>query len=430
MKKEQSPRWAAYASSLASARGEQFIQPFLLNWKNQQSPQQRDFAFAQELSYGSTRMARALDYLATQLTPQGKLQVKLKERVFLRTALYQWFYMDRVPLYALANESTQLAHQLFHSRFVKFLSAILRRLEDHSPQLPQGMDPGSLAIRYSFPDSFVRELLENYGEEKTLQILDVSNQTTPTMARWRQAPWPDQNWITTTPFRVGIIDSSLVRQASQHQEFYIQNVTPATLIGNLAADITPPKTILDLCASPGGKTLAAADLFPQATIHANDLSEKKLERIKENLQRYQRSAHLSCHKGEQFPLDQSFDLLILDVPCSNTGVLGKRPEARWRLEEETRQLEEIQRTLLRRASRLVKEGGQIWYLTCSILPRENQQQVDWACETLGLERGQIEQLILPQQEGWDGGYGCCLQKKKKSCNISSCGSDEASSQGI
>jgi 16S rRNA (cytosine967-C5)-methyltransferase len=198
------------------------------------------------------------------------------------------------------------------------------------------------------------------------------------------------------------------------QNLYIQNITPALLCMRLSEKMTEvPCRILDLCASPGGKLLMAHDLFPQAELYANDVSEDKMRKVRENLKKYDVTAHLTIGIGEKYPTSQRFDLIILDVPCSNTGVLNKRPEARFRLNREYLDpLKAAQLRLLKHARELISEKGFIWYMTCSILPEENEQIVDCACELYGLKMISCC-LQLPNREGYDGGYAALLQPVSK-----------------
>lgn len=391
------PREAAYLATLSACREEGFASEALDRWAKKDSPSGRDFALAREIAYGSLRMALALDHCAKQLSDKGRLQLKLKERVLLRTALYQWAFMDKVPVYAIADESIRIAKKHCHSRFVSFLNALLRKLGDTSPSLPDDW-----SIRYSIPQYLLDLIIEEYGRDQAEGIFQAYNQPGVTTARIRG---PD--------FKV--IPVKDVEQVAASTEYYIQNITQATLMGELCQQISPPERVLDLCAAPGGKTIAAHDAFPKASLYANDVSEAKLEKVRENLTKYGVEAQLRCGVGEEYPLDQSFPLVIADLPCSNSGVLNKRPEARWRINAESlEQLLVTQKSLLKRASALLKPGGHLFLMTCSILKCENQALVDYAINELDLSPTAYERAILPNLEGWDGGFACLLRKKEGS----------------
>ncbi len=412
-------REAAYLALLQSSQFKGFISDFLEKWKAEHNPSVKDFNLAQEIAYGTARMSLALDFLAEIFAARKKLNLKLKERLFLRMAVYQYYYMNRIPLYAIVDETLKLARNYCHETFLRFLNAILRKLGDIKPELPQGNSIIDLSIRYSYPQFFVREVTDAFGFEKGSQILEIGNTVSPVMVRYREiaknAEHADLQDVTLEPFRIASMKiKGIIEEISQSDQFYIQNVTPPTLLGNLAKRIhKKPKNILDLCSSPGGKIIALHDLFPNAELHANDISQEKLKRLSQNFNKYSLNVNVTCQNGEDYPTDKKFDLVVLDVPCSNSGVLNKRPEARWRLSQDSlNELKKTQLALIQNAANLLSEEGRIWYMTCSILPKENEDIIEEACESFNLQVEYLE-TILPNFEGWDGGFACILKNEKQ-----------------
>lgn len=411
-------REAAYLAIAASMKQERYVVHTLGEWHRAHSPSQQDYAFAMELASGTVRMGLALDYIASSFTTTGKISVKLKERALLRMSVYQHCYMDKVPLYAIVNESIILAKKYCHGTFAGFLNALLRKMGESEPSLPSGGSIEELSVLYSYPAYFVDQLAGTYGIERVRGILSAGNSPSKTMVRVR--PGTD---ISTEAFKflspavdsgvpVSVVSKTASLSAiSAMPEVYIQNATPVALVAELGQRTKRPGSILDLCASPGGKLLAAHDMFPGVPLYANDISEEKIARLSENLKKYSVEAHLSIGPGEDYSVEgRVFDLIILDVPCSNSGVLNKRPEARWRLSREAvGQLAVKQRALLGRAVELLAEGGVIWYLTCSILREENDDRVREAAEAHGLTI-EYAKTILPNEEGWDGGFAALLRK--------------------
>ncbi len=411
------PREAAYCALLASLRQENFITHSLEAWQQKHHPSSLDFAFALEIASGSARMALALDHIAAQLSTHQKLSLKLKERALLRTAIYQHYYMDKVPLYAIVNETINIGKKYCHRTFVSYLNAMLRQLNVISPTLPTGDSTHNLSVRYSYPEYFVQQLVKDYGQATTIDILNAGNQRPVTMVRLRPGMHLEGDAFrqltplkhAELPVAICYLQNVMIDIAAS-PGCYIQNATPATLIADLAQLSPTPQRILDLCASPGGKLLAAHDAFPQATLYANDISPDKLQRLTQNLIKYKTSAQLSCGQGEDYPTNEQFDIVILDVPCSNSGVLNKRSEARWRLTPEAlQQLKLTQQKLLAHASKLINKEGVLWYLTCSILKEENEQLLAAFCQQHAM-RITYSRTVLPNVEGWDGGYACLLQK--------------------
>lgn len=404
------PREAAYLALLASVKNGEFVTSTLNQWQRLEKPSPRDFALAYEVASGSARMALALDYLAKELSIKKQLSLKVKERVLLRTALYQYYYLEKIPLYALVNDTIELAKKYCHKTFVSFLNALLRRLEHHTPQLPTGISTSNLSIHYSYPEYFIEMLIVDYGLTQTIEILKAGNQPPVAMAKVRPKIIDvlKESFISELPvIRIG--DTTTIKDVALSPDYYIQNITPIALVNELASKSPSPQCILDLCSSPGGKLIAAHDLFPNASLYANDVSMDKIERLSENLNKYEIQAHITCGNGESYPTTQQFDLIILDVPCSNSGVLNKRHEARWRINQENlTELNIIQKKLIQHAATLLKPNGILWYLTCSVLKEENEHFLSKLCSEMNLTLSYFK-TFLPNAEGWDGGFGAILR---------------------
>lgn len=411
-----SSREAAYLAILASLRNEKFIENSLNDWLKQSSPTITDYRLAERLACGTMQMSLTLDYLATQLTSNKKLSLKQKERVLVRLALYQFYFLERVPLYAITDESIKIAKKYCHSSFIGFLNATLRSLEKNPPKMPSGNSISDISTEYSYPEFFVKQLFSSHDLSTTKAILTAGNLPPPTMVRFRSDPKsiPEQ-WLSSLDFlptfpKIAVLkNSQLISELSSSPICYIQNATPAFLMTQLAKHSSiNPKSILDLCASPGGKLIAAHDLFPTAKLFGNDVSEEKIQKLLENFRKYKIEVTITVGKGENFYWPSQFDLIILDVPCSNSGVLNKRPEARWRLSQEAlSELTQTQLNLIEHAKTLLSPQGEIWYLTCSILKMENEDLIKVACDKFGLTV-RSQRLILPNEMGWDGGFGCSL----------------------
>lgn len=408
-------REAAYLAILAASRGEGFVSDFLEKWQKEQNPLPADYRLACQLAIGTIQMALALDHLAEQLSKQKKLSLKLKEKIILRMSLYQYFFLERIPIYAIADEMQKLAQRYCHRVFSSFLNAILRQLSiKPNVTLPASDKDADLSVRFSYPLFFVQALLSQYSLSQTKEILMAGNQPSKIMVRLRknlQNITQQGIELFDNPYSpMGILkDTSKISQISSSNDFYIQNITPVVLMSELCQRKIKPNKILDLCASPGGKLLFLHDAFPDAALYGNDVNEEKIHTLQENCDKYGIPAVLSVGDGTQFTSPHKFDLIVLDVPCSNTGVLNKRPEARWRLDHEAlSSLETKQLNLIRHAISLLENGGEIWYLTCSILPIENEGLVQKASHELGLQI-KWQKTILPNELGYDGGFACALR---------------------
>ncbi len=391
------PREAAYQALLLAHRNEAFIQESLTSWANSCHPSQNDIYLAQEISYGTMRMQLALDHQAAHLAEPNPLRLKAKEKILLRMSLYQYYYMDRIPLYAIVNESVSLAKTHCHETFTRFLNMLLRKMEKIPLQLPQGATPRELSIRFSYPLYIVEQFCKQFGLEQATALLETSNLPAQVMARQRKPINGEFTFIKPKAAELKTIAASA--------EYYIQNATPAVLISKAFAQLQSyPKKVLDLCAAPGGKSATIYDLDPNISLTVNDVSETKLARIRENFTRLGIPAQYSLARGEQFSSQERYDLIIIDAPCSNSGVLNKRPEARWRLSPVyLQELQALQLALINNAKTLLAPNGKLWYMTCSILEQENRH--------IASSAGNIsyEQTIYPCADGSDGGYLAILE---------------------
>lgn len=373
-----------------------FVSDFLEKWEKEASPASQDFRLAKAIAYGCVQRALSLDAIAEQCAKKGRLALKVKERAVLHIAVYQLYYLNNIPAYAAVNEAVALAKKYCHPTFCRFLNALLRNILEAKPFLSEDKD---LSRYYSYPPYLIELLFNDYDRETVRDILRLGNLPAPLMYRKRS-----ENPLCT--HLVG--EEEQIAEMAKSSEIYIQNATPVALMANLAKGFAPPRNILDLCCAPGGKLIAAHDLFPEAYLYGNDLSEPKVRLISENLDKYRIQATLSCGRGEDYTHDERFDLILLDVPCSNSGVLNKRPEARWRVSPRSMaDLKQLQLKLLENAVRLLSPGGQIWFMTCSILSSENEAITREASQRFCLN---IEKSLtfIPNEQGWDGGFGCAL----------------------
>jgi len=393
-------REAAFLSVMASMSNERFVSDFLEEWHRLAKPQRRDWAFAQEVAYGTVRMALALDHIAEKLSDKGRLKLKVRERVLLRTALYQHVFMDRVPAYAIASETIVIAKKVCNSRSIPFLNAVLRKLSDADHSLPEEKTPAAMSVRYSYPEFFVSELIKGYGIVTSEEVMAYGNISPRISVRIRGNGKVLKGMTAISDGVAFVDDMAMMKDIVASDEYYIQNPTPISLLTGMCRHISPPRRVLDMCASPGGKALLVHDIFPDAELVVNDISEKKLQKLMENVEKYKIPAKVSCCRGEEFESAKLFDVIIIDAPCSNSGALSRRAEARWRLSEDAvGKLQQTQKMLIKHAKNLLAPEGKIFYMTCSILRSENEDVAGSA---------EYSETILPTKDGRDGGFACIV----------------------
>lgn len=309
------------------------------------------------------------------------------------------------------------------------INSVLRRVPGPLLELSQlpGDDPASLAIRYSHPEWLVRRWLAAFGVVSTRELLTWDQKPGPVYARFRPGPtdepihlsgavateWPGFVEIGSTPW-------SEITAALNAGAIYIQD--PATRLAPELLGIQGPETILDLCSAPGGKTLQLAEKAAECggRVVAVDLPSSRSVRLRENIDRRvglpvtvieSDVRNLSSKSFLSRDLPEAFDGVLIDVPCSNTGVLRHRVDAKWRLREtDLRKLTRLQFHLIEAAARFVRPGGRLVYSTCSLEEEENDGVVKAFIDAhpdFELLEGAVSR---PWSSGHDGA-GCFLLGK-------------------
>jgi 16S rRNA (cytosine967-C5)-methyltransferase len=378
----------------------------------------QDRALCQELVYGVVRWQSTLDWLVARKTSPRTQNIAI--RALLHLGLYQLFWLDRIPDHAALNETVELSKRLGFGPRAGFINAVLRgysREREKTRQALEALKKSDPPVGCSHPSWLVERWQANWGMEHTATLLAWNNQPPPTfarlnalksdaaklMARWRQegVGFVERQWDWTGPGSVFEISShpSLAELGSfQEGWFYVQD--PSTLLAVRQLDPQPGETILDLCAAPGGKTtLIAQRMGNRGRIVARDNHPERLKLLEENCRR------LGATCVETSPASGLFDRILLDAPCSNTGVLRRRVDLRWRIQPaEIERLSKAQATLLSKAAPELKHGGRLVYSTCSLEKEENKGVVETFLATHLDFRLESERQLLPFVEEVDGAY--------------------------
>ncbi len=420
----------------------------------------RDRRFLHELVLGVLRRRITIDRIlrAYSRTPLEDLDGRVHE--CLRLSAYQLLFLDRVPPFAAIDESLRILANNPAAR--AFLNGVLRTLDRECRRVPIAEDKGGAApskrleIRgekvcffsrpvftdpeedeaaylsevHSQPKWLVQRWLLRLGKESTLDLMHRQIQPPPLFVRTnalridREALLKElrteglrcSEGSQPPSIRVHAPPTELVRtRAFRGGLFTIQDETAMKVAP--ALDPKPGERVLDLCAAPGGKATHLAELsMDRALILAVDRSPERLVRLVENLRRLGLSS-VSVVEGDLLsaaaPPPGPFERILVDAPCSNSGVFGRKPEARLKLTPEVlAELSELQHRLLERAAQLLGESGRMVYSTCSIEEEENSR----AARDLLRDRPEIslleEQETLPAPEGGDGGYLAVFERRK------------------
>jgi 16S rRNA (cytosine967-C5)-methyltransferase len=342
----------------------------------------RDRALLTTIVYGVTRWRRPLDWLIDRCAQRVDPVI----RQHLRVALFQIRHLDRVPRHAAVHEAVELAKGV-SKRSAGFVNAVLRKAAD----MPV---PDNVGLRTSHPDWLVERWRARFPNVEP--ILEAGNSILPVTARVNRLKVKDG------PDVVEIDGDPAAAPGFAEGHFTVQDETSMKVAPLLAP--RPGERVLDLAAAPGGKTTHLAELMGgRGLVVAVDLPER-IRLVREAAKRLGLE-NIRCLAGDAANVAflAPFDAILLDAPCSNTGVLARRPDVRWRLRErDIAGAAEIQRRLLLNAARLLKPGGRLVYSTCSLEPEENK------VETPGLTLVK-EELTLPTPRH-SGGYAALLTK--------------------
>ena len=364
-----------------------------LDWEKQLAAcSTRDRAFIKQLVAGTLRMRGLIDFYLDHFLKTGAGSLPGRVLDILRLAVFQLKFCDRIPDYAVVNQSVELVRPLYHSKYVSLVNAVLRGFlrEGEKVALPaEDGDPAFfLAVKHSHPRWLVDRYLKRFGFNSTRALLKANNQQAPLTLRARSGELAQALQAAGVKTRKGaylpdalVIDQPAVLPSKlpgyERGLFYVQDEAQM-LVGCLAAP-QPGSAVADLCAAPGGKVTHLAEFAgPGAMVVAADVDTGRLVKLRENLDRLGvTNVRLVAEDARQPALNRA-DVVLCDVPCSGTGVLRRKPELRWRVQPgNLRKFRHLQREIISAASRCVATGGVLIYSTCSLEPEENSQVVDW-----------------------------------------------------
>ena len=390
-----------------------------------------DRGLTHELVFGVVRWQATLDWLIDRKTTGRKQKAGLQD--LLRLGLYQIFWLDRIPDHAAVHETVEQAKRGGYGAQAGFINAVLRgylREADETRRLLAELKTTQPALGYSHPEWLVTRWQKQFGEDRARQLLESNNTPPKNYARintlrtdatklieaWRDEgvdydfatrDWTGENLM----FELKSHPPLATLESFRKGWFYIQD--PSTLLAVRELDPHPGEVILDLCAAPGGKATFIAQLMNnEGRIVAHDNVPDRLKLVTENCQRLGLVNVVLATPTELNLERKPFDRILVDAPCSNTGVLRRRVDLRWRIQpEEIERLRTTQLDLLQKSAARLKPGGTLVYSTCSLEPEENTALVQEFLTTQPGFKLEHERQLLPFADGVDGAYVAKLTKQ-------------------
>lgn len=405
----------------------------------------QDSAFLAELVYGTLRWLARLDWILKQVYHGDWPRVPSMIRRTLEVGLYQILFLDKVPHYAVVNETVQIATEEKGIAWGRTVNAILREIVRHqdsfSPPSVESDPVLAISIRWSHPEWLVKKWVDELGVDRTLSLCEANNER-PTLGVRVHPDHANRERVLKAFKALGIEahPSALLDEFFTIEKakglvfsepfkrgfFTIQDVS-AGLVSHLV-DPQPGERILDLCAAPGGKATHTAELGKdRVVVLAVDHRFARLQQLVENRDRLKLKHLYPVLADGRFFRVRPVDKVLVDAPCSGTGVLRRRGEMRWRnTERSIPELVLLQKRLLESGAESIQKGGILVYSTCSVLKEENEGVVvpflenhsDFKVEDARLfvpsdvvsDRGFIE--TWPDRHGCDGSFAVRLKKVK------------------
>lgn len=389
----------------------------------------RDRAFITRLAEGVMEQLISLDYIINQFSRTKVNKCKPMIRCLLRMGAYQILYMESVPDSAACNESVKLAKSHGFGSLSGFVNGVLRSIARNKDNIsePSGdkASPDYLSVKYSMPKWLVAKLKKDYPE-KYMKILEGcfwDRQTsirvnTTRISRDELKVALEEAGITVeygnySDKALLISDYDFIKKIPGYKKGYFTVQDESSMCAIKAAGIKPGDVVVDVCAAPGGKTTCAAEyLNGQGMVYSMDISEDKLELIEDNVSRLGfENVKISCHDATELIPNMKADVVIADVPCSGLGIIGRKNDIKYRLEQEQlAELAQLQKNILSTVKEYVKDKGILLYSTCTINPDENQNNVKWFLENNNFELVE-DRCFLQGVDMCDGFYYAVLKKR-------------------
>lgn len=377
-----------------------------------------DRALATMLVYGVTERRITLDAIIDRLAER---EIEPKIRMLLRLGLYQLRYLDRIPAHAAVNETVALATR----KTAGFVNAILRAYGRQAGEFSFSVtDAASMAVAYSVAEPICAAFVDAFGLARAESILAAFGRIPPLtirvntlrvsrdayLARLAEAGITATPCETPTGIRLSASMNPTLLPGFDAGDCFVQDEASQRCVAALEAK--PGELVLDLCACPGAKSFGAAiDMQNCGRVISSDLHANKLSLVASGAERLGISIIETAARDARLPVDElvgQADRVICDVPCSGLGVLGKKPDLRYKSLDDTSRLPAIQAAILETAARYVKPGGRLVYSTCTILPAENEGVTGPFLAAHPEFTVVGARTLTPDADGTDGFYYCAM----------------------
>lgn len=393
--------------------------------------EKQERAFITRVVNGTLERMIELDYIIDQFSKVKVNKMKPVIRTILRSAVYQLKYMDSVPASAACNEAVKLAVNRGFGNLRGFVNGVLRNISRNLTQIryPSEDKLRCMSVQYSMPEWILKEWLDEYEEETVRAMAEEFLKEKPITVRFNPDRISKEELLKMLkeegvcvkedlklPCALYLSNFDYLAKLKSFQKGYYQVQDISSMQVAWWASPKEGDYIIDVCAAPGGKALHLAELLRgTGFVEARDLTEYKIGLIQENIRRSGmtniEAVQMDARLRDEASVEKA-DIVIADLPCSGLGVLGKKPDLKYKITKASQaQLVKLQRELLSVAAEYVKPEGTLIYSTCTIHREENERNAQWFAGRFSDFQLVREQQMLPGRDLGDGFYIAQFRRK-------------------
>lgn len=370
--------------------------------------EKQDRAFITRISQGTVEKLIYLDYVIDLYSKVSVIKMKPLIRNLMRMSVYQILFMDNIPDSAVCNEAVKIAVKRKFGTLKGFVNGVLRNIARNKDNIKE---PESLSIKYSMPEWIVSEWETVYGREKLVRMLSAFEQESPTYVMCNtsvksldeivdilKAQGVSVEMVDGISNALKISGYDYIAGLDAFNQGLINVQDISSMLVGLAAAPQEGNKVIDVCAAPGGKSVHIALLMEgTGSVDSRDISENKVYQMEETVQRIGLS-NMKVNVQDALTLNEQniekADVVLCDLPCSGLGIIGRKSDIKYKMTpEKQEELVKLQREILKVVHRYVKPGGRLVFSTCTINEKENEENVKWIVENLGLKQESLEGVI-------------------------------------
>ena len=419
-------RKLAYSILNSVYKDKGFVNLLLNNALNESNLKPNDKGLVTNIVYGVLQNSMYLDYVIRHYCVDKKVDARM--RTLLKCAFYQMYFMDKIPNYALVNETVEIAKNELGLQASKFANAVLNNAIRNPFTLKQSDfkdELSYLCMKYSHPEWLIRMIGKHYGMDKAMSYMKSNVTPPPLSLRVNTLKTSVEEILKVPYFKKGNLSPVGLFYTGDEpignvKEFLEGLVTVQDESGQMVAEIMDPKencSILDMCAAPGSKTFhMASKINNKGKIVAIDLYEHRIQLLKNQIKRLGATSVIPvCYDStkllEKYQ-EESFDYVLLDAPCSGYGVVRRKPDLLVNIDQKDLDgILSLQKELIDVAVKLVKNQGTLVYSTCTLNKKENESQVEYLLNKYPNFKVVEQRVIFPDEFDSDGFFICKLVRE-------------------